>query len=77
MTTLTLNATVDEHRRLRAKVPDSVPPGTVQVTLSLPEPADDDDGWSAGVAAIWARDWSDPREDIYDETDGEPIDAPR
>ena len=35
---------------------------------------EDEDEWRKGVAAVLMADWSDPREDIYTEADGEPID---
>ena len=37
-------------------------------------PDEDAMNWIAAIAQIWARDWSDPREDIYTLEDGLPID---
>ncbi|MBI3822230.1 MAG: hypothetical protein HY289_06065 [Planctomycetes bacterium] len=36
---------------------------------------DEADDWARGVAEIWARDWSDPREDIYTLDDDEPVEG--
>ena len=73
MKTLTLEATVDERQRLHADVPSSLRPGPVEITLTVPEIDKADSDWSAAVAAAWAPDWSDPREDIYTLGDGEPV----
>jgi hypothetical protein len=32
-----------------------------------------DGKWAHYVAQMWARDWSDPREDIYTLEDGQPV----
>lgn len=34
---------------------------------------DAEDNWAAMISAIWARDWSDPRADIYMLEDGSAI----
>lgn len=62
---------VDDQHRLSLVVPEQIKPGTVKVIVEIPEDVEDD--WRQGVAHMWARDWSDPREDIYTLTDGEPI----
>jgi hypothetical protein len=38
--------------------------------------SEDDDGWFASVARIWAADCGDPREDIYTLEDGMPETEP-
>jgi hypothetical protein len=79
MRTLKLIGHVDERHRLSADVPAHVAPGPVEVELCLPSDAEDDAGeaWVSGVAAEWAAELADPREDIYTLDDGEPIDASR
>jgi len=74
MCTIELFGNVDDQHRLLVQVPDAVRPGPVKVLLEIP---DDSDDWAQGVAAIWAADWSDPREDIYTLEDGKPENEPR
>jgi hypothetical protein len=71
MSRIEILGTVDDQHRLSLLVPDQVKPGPVKVILEIAD--DRDDEWSQGVAEIWARDWNDPREDIYTLKDGEPI----
>ncbi len=75
MSHIELVGTVDDHHRLSLIVPEQVKAGPVKVILELADEVEDD--WRHGVAHIWARDWSDPREDIYTLGDGEPIDDAR
>jgi hypothetical protein len=65
---------VDDQHRLLATVPDSVPPGSVEVVVIARQPEEDDAGenWMAGIAREWHAELSDPREDIYTLEDGEP-----
>ena len=72
MSQIELLGTVDEHHRLSLVVPEQVKAGPVKVMLEIADDGQDD--WRQGVSQIWARDWSDPREDIYTLEDGEPID---
>ena len=67
-----LVGTVDENHVLSISVPPEIQPGPIKVVLELPSDEEKDD-WAAGVARIWMRDWSDPREDIYTLEDGEPV----
>lgn len=62
---------IDEHHRLQVEVPHDVQPGPVKITLvaATEEEADD---WRALINHAWAKDWNDPREDIYTLEDGEP-----
>jgi hypothetical protein len=75
MRTIELIGHVDEHHQLRAEVPADVRPGPVRVVVALPDEADDEfsNAWAKAVAAAWAADWSDPRDDIYTLEDGEPV----
>ena len=76
MTRIELVGTVDEQHQLSALVPAQIKAGPVKVVLEITDD-DGEDAWRKGVAEIWARDWSDPREDIYTLEDGEPIDDAR
>lgn len=76
MTGHRLSGHVNERHELIIQVPDSIPPGPVQVMIvSEPVVVEGDDEWSAGVALEWAAELSDSREDIYSLDDGEPLDA--
>lgn len=73
MTRIELIGTIDDQHRLSLTVPEQIKAGTVKVILEVEDNGDD---WAQGVAHIWARDWSDPREDIYTLEDGEPKHGP-
>ena len=74
MTQIKVTGHVDEKHRLSADVPTSIEPGPV-IVLIVPASQEDDagDAWMVGVAQEWSDDLSDPRQDIYTLTDGEPI----
>jgi len=63
---------VDEQHRLHVELPAELPPGPVKVFLSPATEEDAEGDWRALINHVWARDWSDPREDIYTLEDGEP-----
>ncbi len=68
---------VDEQHQLHVELPADVQPGPVKVTL-LPATAEDEDAdWRALISQSWAKDWSDPREDVYTLEDGKPSHEPR
>ena len=75
MSRIELFGTVDDQHRLSLVVPDQIKAGPVKVILEIADDGVDD--WRQGIAEIWARDWSDPREDIYTLEDGEPINDAR
>jgi len=79
MGTIKVIGHVDDQHQLRAEVPESVAPGPVHVVVLLPSASEDDAGaaWMAGIAREWTAELSDPREDIYTMTDGEPVDGSR
>lgn len=79
MKKIKLKGRVDTNHKLMAEVPTEVEPGEVDVILVLPHEEADAVGmeWPTGVSRDWAADWSDPREDIYTITDGEPVDESR
>jgi hypothetical protein len=73
---------VDEDHRLSAVVPREIPPGPVRFALVVPggreratEEDDGGDAWASGIAQDWGDELADPRQDIYDLNDGEPVDA--
>jgi hypothetical protein len=73
MKTIQVMGHVDEHHRLSADVPTSVPPGPVKVVLEVgvDEEAESSAQWAAAISQAWAADWDDPREDLYSLKDGE------
>ncbi len=79
MKTLKLTGKVDEQHRLTASVPADVPPGIVDIVVTLSGSNEDDAGaaWMQGVAGAWSTELSDPREDLYTLSDGEPVDGSR
>jgi hypothetical protein len=70
---------VDEKHCLSAEVPADMPTGPVEILIVLPGLPEDEAGrdWERGVAAEWADELADPRQDIYTLDDGEPIDDAR
>jgi hypothetical protein len=77
MKTIELIGQVDAQRQLHVTLPEDVKPGTVKVILEMPSEEDDtepEEGfWEKAVLADWAKDWSDPAEDIYTLEDGKPV----
>ena len=67
---------VDEGGQLHVILPPDLKPGPVKVALAPLTEQDEDDAWRALINHSWARDWSDPREDIYTLEDGEPSHEP-
>ena len=76
MTTIRIVGRIDAEHRLTATVPESVPAGSVEVVLIVPEVAGDpaDQAWEKGIAREWSQDLADSRQDIYSLDDGEPVD---
>ncbi len=74
MTAIRITGHVDEAHRLVADVPGSIPPGPVTV-LIVPDLDEDEAGhaWMEGIAAQWADELADVRQDIYTLEDGEPL----
>jgi len=77
MKAIELFGNVDDQRRLQAQVPEGVPAGPVRVVVYVPEEDDAGVSWPRGLAAEWADDLRDPRQDTYTLEDGQPLDAPR
>jgi|SRR5579884_831128 len=61
---------VDEHHRLIVELPQGVPSGPVKVVLQPATEEGEERDRLAFVNHSWAKDWSDPREDIYTLKDG-------
>jgi len=74
MKTIKVTGTIDGRHQLAAEVPETVPPGPVDVLTVLAGTDEDDAGqnWEAGIAREWADDLGDPRQDIYALMDGQP-----
>lgn len=81
MKPIRLRANVDEHHRLTAQAPPTVAPGPVEIALLVESapPAEDDAGeaWGQGIAREWADELTDPRQDLYTLSDGEPVNEAR
>lgn len=75
MKVIELTGQVDGQHRLCVELPPDVQPGPVKVLVELTP--GEGNSWAAGIARVWASEWSDPREDIYTAEDGEPADEPR
>lgn len=77
MTSLVLEAVIDEHGRLVLDDPIPLPPGKVRVTVdkSDGEDVNDDGDYRSLVSDMWAESLADPAEDIYTEADGVPINS--
>ena len=71
---------IDQDRQLHVKLPENVQltQDNVRVLVLLPEVQDEPEtNWMQSIAAEWATELADEREDIYTRQDGEPIDAAR
>jgi hypothetical protein len=70
---------IDAEHRLTADVPTAIPAGQVEVVVIVPDAGDDpaEAVWQFGVAREWAEDLADERQDIYDISDGQPVDEAR
>lgn len=77
MRTIEVTGDIDERHRLLAEVPQELPAGRVRLLLLVPDEDESSNRWEQGVAAEWATELSDPREDIYTLDDGQPVNAAR
>ena len=77
MKAIELIAKVDNHHRLYADVPESLPSGKVRVLVLIPDDEEAGAAWERGIALEWAAEMEDSRENIYTLEDGEPVDAAR
>jgi hypothetical protein len=56
---------IDEQHQLHVELPADVGPGPVKITVQPVTEEDGEGDWRALINQSWAKDWSDPREDIY------------
>ena len=75
MKAIELIGDIDEQHRLRASVPEELPAGPVRLIVLLSDEDEAGTAWAHGVAREWAGEMSDPRQDIYTLTDGQPVDT--
>ena len=75
MKAIELIGDIDEQHRLRASVPEELPPGPVRLIVLLSE--EDESGlvWSRALSREWADELSDSNQDLYTLADGQPVDA--
>ena len=76
MNTIRVVGRIDAEHRLTAEVPTTIPAGQVEVVVIVPDAGGDptEAAWQFGVAREWAEDLADERQDIYDLSDGQPVD---
>ena len=77
MKAIELIGDIDEQHRLQARVPEELPAGPVRLIVLVPEEDDTGAAWARGIAAEWADELRDARQDIYTLQDGRPVNAPR
>ncbi len=77
MKAIELIGDIDEHHRLRARVPEELPAGPVRLIVLLSEEDESGGAWARGVAREWADELSDSHQDLYTLADGQPVDATR
>ena len=73
MQPIELTGHIDEQHQLHIELPADIPPGPVKVTVRPVTEEEEEGDWLALIDHSWAKDWDDPREDIYTLEDGEPI----
>lgn len=61
---------VDEQHKLHIELPPEMQPGPVKIIVQSATEGDEEDDWRALINHSWAKDWSDPRDDIYTLEDG-------
>jgi len=72
MKTFELVGHVDSQHNLHVELPTDIQAGPVKVTVQAVTTEDEDGDWRALISQSWAKDWCDPREDIYTLEDGKP-----
>jgi hypothetical protein len=77
MKAIELIGDIDEQHRLKASVPEELPPGPVRLIVLLSDEDETSNTWAHGVAREWVGELSDSRQDIYTPADGLPVDAAR
>ena len=79
MKTIRIRGVVDEDHQFRATLPPSLPPGPVDVLVVVPG---DNElhrslDWMSHVAREWKAKLNLTEEDLYNPSDGEPVDGTR
>ena len=79
MKTIRIRGVVDENHQFRATLPATLPPGPVDVMVVVPPDTELQRSvdWMSQVAREWKAELSHTGEDIYNPTDGEPVDGTR
>ena len=77
MRAIELIGDIDEGHRLRAQVPEELPPGPVRLIVLLPDEDEAGNPWAQGIAKEWSDQLADARQDIYTLEDGQAVNAPR
>ncbi len=77
MNAIELIGDIDDRHQLHAQVPKELSAGQVRVIVLVPDEDEAGGVWAHGIAAEWAAQVHDPREDIYTLDDGRPVNAPR
>jgi hypothetical protein len=77
MKAIELVGDIDEHHRLRAKVPAELPAGPVRLIVLLPDEDDAGIAWAHGVDWEWLDELWDSQQDVYTLEDGQAVNAPR
>jgi hypothetical protein len=76
MRAIELLGEIDDQHRLRARVPEDLPAGSVRVIVFVPNEDDAGLAWAGGLSTEWSADLGDPSQDIYTLDDGQPVNAP-
>jgi hypothetical protein len=79
MKTIRIRGVVDEDHQLRATLPPSLPPGPVDVLVVVPADTElhHSIDWMSQVAREWKAELNLTDEDLYNFSDGEPVDGTR
>ena len=79
MKTLRVRGVLDEDHQFRATLPPSLPPGPVDVLVVVPADTElhRSIDWMSQVAREWKAELNLTEEDLYNYSDGEPVDETR
>ncbi len=79
MRTIRIRGVVDENHQFRATLPPSLSPGPIDVMVIVPHETELQRSvdWMSQVAREWKAALSQTEEDIYNPTDGDPVDGTR
>jgi len=77
MRAIELLGEIDDEHRLHAQVPEGFPTGSVRLIVLMPDEDEAGLAWAGGLSAEWSAELSDPNQDIYTLSDGQPVNVPR